>query len=178
MDAKLNIPPVTAEQQKAIIYIGLGSNLGTPIETILIAMTELAQLHQSKRLACSSLYRSEPIGPGEQGDYINAVVKIETQLPPNDLLSALQAIEQRHGRERNGRWTPRTLDLDILLYDQLQIAHEHLCIPHSHMLQRNFVLCPLLEIAGNLTLPDGSQLTDRVADCPAGRLTKLPNPTP
>jgi 2-amino-4-hydroxy-6-hydroxymethyldihydropteridine diphosphokinase len=178
MHSKSHSPSWPAAQQQAISYIGLGSNLGTPVETVLVAMTELAQLPQSKRLACSSLYRSEPIGPGVQGDYINAVVKIETQLPPNDLLSALQVIEQRHGRERNGRWTPRTLDLDILLYDQLQIAHEHLCIPHSQMLQRNFVLCPLLEIAADLTLPDGSQLTDRVAACPAGRLTKLLNSTP
>ena len=137
-------------------------------------MHELAQLPHTRMLARSSLYRSAALGPGRQDDYINAVVKLATVLTPWQLLLELQALERDHGRVRNQRWAPRTLDLDILLYGQLRIDEENLCIPHAQMYQRNFVLCPLLEIEPDLILPDHTRLADKLAACPAGRLVKLP----
>ncbi|MBT8148713.1 MAG: 2-amino-4-hydroxy-6-hydroxymethyldihydropteridine diphosphokinase [Gammaproteobacteria bacterium] len=155
-------------------YIGLGSNLDQPAQQLLQAFEQLAELPGSQLCSRSSLYRSAPLGPAPQDDYINAVAELSTSLPAQQLLIELQAIERRHGRIRNRRWTPRTLDLDILLYGQFVIDEPNLRIPHAEMFQRNFVLCPLLEIAPQLVLPDNTRLVERLAQCPAGRLVKLP----
>jgi 2-amino-4-hydroxy-6-hydroxymethyldihydropteridine diphosphokinase len=104
-------------------------------------------------LASSSLYRTPPMGPPGQADYINAVACLETALSPHALLDALQALERAHERVRTVRWGPRTLDLDLLLYDQLEIADERLTVPHPGLTLRAFVLLPLLQIAPTLQLP-------------------------
>ena len=136
-----------------IAYIGLGSNLQDPKSQLQRAFTELGQMPGTRMIACSSLYRSAPLGYADQPDYANAVAKIATTLPPHDLLQTLLQIEQQHGRLRSFRNAPRTLDLDVLLYDDMQI-HEHgLTIPHPQMHARTFVLQPLLEIAPEIVIP-------------------------
>lgn len=130
------------------VYIGLGANLGDPRRQVEQAIAELAILPHGRLLAVSPLYRTAPVGPPDQPDYINAVARIDTLLSPRGLLVALQCIERRHGRVRDGsRWGPRTLDLDILLYGDAQIDAPGLHLPHAEMHRRAFVLVPLADIA-------------------------------
>ncbi|MGI9229356.1 MAG: 2-amino-4-hydroxy-6-hydroxymethyldihydropteridine diphosphokinase [Gammaproteobacteria bacterium] len=135
-------------------YVGLGSNLGDPIQHIKSALVDLQALPQTRLQRYSSLYRSEPVGPVAQADFINAVALLDSQLSPDSLLAGLQQIEDQHQRVRTGeRWGPRTLDLDLLLYDELQIAKRHLSVPHKEIPGRAFVLVPLLELDAELDIP-------------------------
>jgi 2-amino-4-hydroxy-6-hydroxymethyldihydropteridine diphosphokinase len=156
-----------------LAYIGLGSNLENPRAQVEQALVELAAIPESKLLATSPLYRSAPVGPGEQPDYINATALLETSLTPLALLDALQAIEQSHERVRIEHWGPRTLDLDILLLDQQTIDSERLRVPHPYLTQRNFVLYPLADIAPELLLPDGTSLQQLIAQCPRDGLAPI-----
>ena len=144
----------------AIAYIALGSNLHTPLEQLKRALKALAQLPQTQLMAVSSFYRSKPLGPQDQPDYLNAVVEISTALSPLALLDELQRIENEQGRVRLRRWGERTLDLDILLYGDEIIQTERLTVPHYDMHNREFVIVPLAEIAPNLILPNGQKLTE------------------
>lgn len=145
---------------KARAYIGLGANLGADLSaTLTQAALGLAALPETRVAALSSTWRSAPVdacGP----DFLNAVVALDTALAPLDLLDALQAIEQAHGRERPYRHAPRTLDLDLLLMDGLAWADERLCLPHPRLHQRAFVLRPLLELAPELSLDGPGRLAD------------------
>ena len=140
-------------------YIALGSNLEQPELQLQRAVDEIDSLPSITLAGCSRLYRSDPVGPPGQPDYCNAVVAVDTDLKPIELLDALQKLENEHGRVRSLRWGPRTLDLDILLYGNEVIESERLTIPHYQMHLRNFVLIPLLDIAPELQLPDGSAVS-------------------
>ncbi len=131
-------------------YIGLGSNLLNPMQQILQALEALRDLPQSKLHGCSRFYGSTAIGPGEQDDYVNAVAALDTDLQPQQLLKALQALEAEHGRQRTITWGPRTLDLDLLLYGDLVLDSDELHLPHPRMWERPFVLFPLGELAPQL----------------------------
>jgi 2-amino-4-hydroxy-6-hydroxymethyldihydropteridine diphosphokinase len=136
------------------VYIGLGSNLDNPLNQVNTAIDSLRELQHSTLINVSSLYISEPMGPADQPDFINAVACLETSLEPNALLNALLAIEDAHGRQRNGeRWGARILDLDILLYGDKTIKDDRLTVPHSGLHQRSFVLYPLQEINPDLWIP-------------------------
>jgi 2-amino-4-hydroxy-6-hydroxymethyldihydropteridine diphosphokinase len=144
-----------------IAYIAVGSNLADPVSQAKLAIETLKTLPKSKFVQASSLYSSSPMGPQDQPDYINAVVCIQTELTPLELLDCTQAIEQEQGRVRKEeRWGPRTLDLDIVLFGNEAIDSERLTVPHYGMKEREFVLYPLAEIAPNLSLPDGTELQD------------------
>jgi 2-amino-4-hydroxy-6-hydroxymethyldihydropteridine diphosphokinase len=133
-------------------FIALGANLGDARTTVLQAIQNLGQLPETTLLNHSSLYRSAPVdasGP----DFINAVAEIATSLSPQALLAALQTLEQDAGRQRPYRNAPRTLDLDILLYDDVTLDTPTLVIPHPRMLIRAFVLLPLAEIAPERVTP-------------------------
>lgn len=151
----------------AIAYIGMGSNLDQPVEQLLKARLSLDALPASRVLADSGLYSSQAMTlPGDdrpQPDYINAVVKLETQLSPIELLDQLQAIEKAQGRVRLERWGPRTLDLDILLYDDVHIDEPQLTVPHAAMAQRNFVLYPLQNIDPGLHIPGQGDLSELIS---------------
>lgn len=135
-----------------IAYVGIGANLGAARANVLDAIARLAKMNNSALLAVSSLYRSAPLD-ASGADYVNAVARIATQLSALDLLQALQTIEQAHGRERPYRNAPRTLDLDLLLYDDQEITTATLQVPHPRMTGRAFVLLPLLELAPDIALP-------------------------
>lgn len=157
--------------------IGVGSNLDDPVRQVRAALIGLAALPETRVQFASGLYRNPPMGPPDQPDYVNAVAGILTQLAPRDLLSALQEIESRLGRDRVAQvhWGPRRIDLDILTYACRSIDEEGLRIPHPGISERNFVLFPLLDVAPELPIPgldsvrrlaanvDGSML-ERVAD--------------
>ncbi len=155
-------------------FIALGSNLGNPLIQIQQALNELAQLPVTRLVICSSFYRSAPIGRLDQPDFINAVAQIETNLKPYDLLKALLEIECRHGRIRESLNAPRTLDLDILMYDDQQCYEQELILPHPRMHQRAFVLQPLMEIAPDCYIPRYGTVTELLALCTEQRLKRIP----
>lgn len=157
-----------------IAWIGLGSNIEDPKAQVLQAVKELSALPNSTLTNCSSLYESEPFGPVEQDNFINAVAAIETKLSPLELLDELQKIEAHHHRERKIHWGPRTLDLDILLFGRQEIRTERLTVPHPYLTERNFVLYPLLAENPQLKLPSGQSLAEYSQHCPLGSLKKLP----
>lgn len=156
-----------------IAFIGLGSNQAQPQQQLQQALRQIDQLPHTRLSAQSSLYASAPVGYLDQPDFVNAVAKIETELSPHDLLHALLAIEQQHGRERTFRNAPRTLDLDVLLYDQVQHHEPHLTIPHPQMHLRAFVLQPLLEIEPDCQIPTVGFARDALQNCQGQRLEKL-----
>jgi 2-amino-4-hydroxy-6-hydroxymethyldihydropteridine diphosphokinase len=148
------------------VYIGLGSNLEQPVRQVTDAIEELKQLPGTRLAACSRLYRSRPMGPADQPDYINAVAMMETELEPGQLLDRLQAIEHRHKRIRGRRWGARTLDLDVLLFGDRVIETARLLVPHPGISERAFVLYPMREIAdGGLNVPGLGDLDSLVAGC-------------
>lgn len=155
------------------VYIGLGSNLGDSPAHIARAFDELAGLPITELMARSALYTSTALGPGNQPDYINAVALINTTLTPLQLLDRLQSVEEAHNRIRTERWGPRTLDLDILLFDKQIISTERLQVPHPHMKQRNFVLYPLANITPDLILPCGTPLSELLANSPEAGLKRI-----
>jgi len=132
-----------------IAYIGLGSNLGDSRQILTQAVSRLSTLGPVK---VSRLYQSPPMGPRDQPHYYNAVAQLETVLEPLPLLDQLQAFEQEAGRVRLRRWGERTLDLDLLLYGQQSIQHERLNVPHIGLLERDFVVIPLLDLDASLSV--------------------------
>jgi len=159
-----------------VAYVGLGSNLSDPAAQVRQAMAELNGLPESELLARSPLYRTAPVGPADQPDYVNAVVSLKTRLSPRGLLEALQAIERAHGRQRDGtRWGPRTLDLDILLYGDERLSEPGLQIPHPEMGGRAFVLVPLADVApSGLRVPGLGTLADLIERCPREGIAPIP----
>jgi len=156
-----------------IAFIGLGSNMEDPRSQLQRAFIAIGKLPGTRLVAQSSLYRSAPLGFADQPDFINAVASIATDLSPQALLQALLKIEHGHGRERNFRNAPRTLDLDILLYDDVQL-HEHgLTIPHPQMHVRAFVLLPLLEIAPDVSIPGIGRAEAELVKCQDQTLEQL-----
>jgi 2-amino-4-hydroxy-6-hydroxymethyldihydropteridine diphosphokinase len=134
-------------------YVGLGSNLDDPLQQVHRGLAALARLPESRLIARSRLFRSEPIGPPDQPRYINAAALLHTALPADELLSALHDIELRQGRQRVVPWGPRTLDLDLLLYgSQLRRGVAPL-VPHPRLHERAFVLMPLLDLDPELEIP-------------------------
>jgi len=157
-------------------FIGLGSNLGDSESQLLRAFDELDTLPSTRLVARSSLYRSAPLGYTDQPDFTNAVAEIETGLSPRQLLETLLDMEHRHGRVRDFLNGPRTLDLDILLYDGLMVHEPGLTLPHPRIGERAFVLRPLLEIAPDCAIPGVGPAAGLLYHCEDQRLEKLPNP--
>ena len=141
-----------------IVYIALGSNLDYPKLQLQRAVKDIGLETGITITGYSKLYMSEPIGPVDQPDYYNAVVRIQTILKPLVLLNTLQTIENNHGRVKIVRWGCRTLDLDIILYGNQIFKSKRLTIPHYQMHIRNFVLAPLHDINPELSLPDGRKI--------------------
>jgi len=141
------------------VYVALGANLGDACAALRTASVELGALPLTSLVACSSLYRTAPVDAGGR-DYINAVAELQTGLSAHTLLTQLQAIERRHGRERPFRHAPRTLDLDLLLYADEIIDTPSLTVPHPRMHERAFVLLPLVEIWPEAVIPGRGKVSD------------------
>lgn len=155
-------------------YIGLGSNLGDSIALLKSALMALNGISATRCVAHSSFYSSEPLGDVPQNNYINAVAALDTALPAQELLVRLQAIESDHGRIRGAvRWGPRTVDLDLLLYGSAHIKNDLLTVPHPGIMEREFVLYPLYEIAPELDIPGSGRLQTLVEACPRRGLQRL-----
>jgi 2-amino-4-hydroxy-6-hydroxymethyldihydropteridine diphosphokinase len=135
-------------------YIALGSNIGNRLQYLHDAVRKLDEHEQISVVNASSIYETEPVGYVEQERFLNMVVQIKTDFSPFTLLEVTRKIEHDLGRKREIRWGPRTLDLDILLYNQENIETEQLVIPHPRMLERAFVLVPLLELNPDIHIPN------------------------
>jgi 2-amino-4-hydroxy-6-hydroxymethyldihydropteridine diphosphokinase len=135
-------------------YLALGSNLGDRAGNLQGAVDGLARAPGTRVVAVSRVYETEPVGGPDQGAYLNAVVEVATDLDPHALLAVGQQLERAAQRVRTERWGPRTLDVDVLLYDETEIDTEDLVVPHPRMWERAFVLVPLRDIAPDL-VPDG-----------------------
>jgi 2-amino-4-hydroxy-6-hydroxymethyldihydropteridine diphosphokinase len=138
---------------KHIAYIGIGSNLGDKLYYCEKAISEILKIDRHQLLAKSSLFKTEPMGCTSQDWFVNGVIKIETDLEPSELLRTLKTIEAQLGRTETFRWGPRTIDLDILFFDDVEIHTEELQIPHPQIQNRQFVLIPLAEIDRNFIHP-------------------------
>lgn len=157
-----------------LAYVGLGSNLGDPARQLADAMHALAGLPQTRLLLRSPLYRTAPWGGVEQPDFINAVVALDTTLTPHALLDALLSIEQRAGRVRTVPNGPRTLDLDLLHMQGMQLEDARLHLPHPRMAGRAFVLLPLNDIAADLQLPGLGSVAELLAALDTSGCKRLP----
>jgi len=160
-------------------FIGIGSNLADPVQQTQLAWQAMADLAHTQLLQASSLYGSDPMGPADQPPYVNSVACLQTELAALDLLDALQHIENQQGRVRsNQRWTARTLDLDLLLYEQQVLSCERLIVPHPGITVRSFVLQPLLEICADCVIPGhgpASSFLDSAPNLGIHKLQELPD---
>lgn len=155
-------------------YIGLGSNLDGPELQLTTALAALRTIPDTTLVKHSSFYRSKPLGPSDQPDFINAVALLNSDLTAKELLFRLQIIEARQGRVRHGqRWGPRTLDLDILLYGNEVIDEPGLSVPHPEIRHRNFVLMPLLELVPDIEIPGLGRADELLDDTGRMGITKL-----
>jgi 2-amino-4-hydroxy-6-hydroxymethyldihydropteridine diphosphokinase len=155
-------------------WIGVGSNLEDPRAQVLAAIARLGQLPRTRLMLASRLYRSRPFGPVAQPDFVNAVAAILTQLEPPALLAELHAIESSMGRpKRHERWGPRIIDLDLLGFGSERRSNAALTLPHPGIVERNFVLYPLSEIAPDLDLPGLGRVADLAAAVTAEGITLL-----
>ncbi|MBK4727667.1 2-amino-4-hydroxy-6-hydroxymethyldihydropteridine diphosphokinase [Pantoea agglomerans] len=146
------------------VYLALGSNLADPLHQVQCALNALAAIPDTTLVATSSLYRTPPYGPPDQPDFLNAAVALDTRLDAESLLNHTQRIELEQGRVRKAhRWGPRTLDLDIMLFGKQTLNTPRLTVPHYDLHNRAFMLLPLLEIAPELCLPDGTRLAEILA---------------
>ena len=145
------------------VYIGLGSNVDDPVDHVEGAFDDLNGLPSTRLVKRSGLFRTDPVGPRNQPDYVNAAAELRTCLPPLVLLRHLLAIERRHPRVRRRRWGQRTLDLDILLYADRVIDHPRLFVPHPRLHLRGFALIPLHEISPGLLIPRKGRLKTLVS---------------
>jgi len=149
-------------------YIGIGSNQGDKYKHCTLAIENICACESNRLIKQSSFYLTEPWGYREQDDFINLVIKIQTSFSPFDLLFFLQGVERKLIKNKNDKWGPRTIDLDILFYNDQRLESSQLTIPHPLLHQRGFVLLPLREIAPHLKHPvfnqTISQLLDRLND--------------
>ena len=150
----MNIDAVTAGAARvSSVYLGLGSNIENPMQQIKAAVVALANLPGTKILMDSGCFKSKPMGPDDQPDFLNAVVEVETVLSAGELLKQCQLIEKQQGRIKKRHWGERTIDLDILLYADSQIETPELTVPHPGICSRDFVYRPLLKINPEVEIP-------------------------
>ena len=156
-----------------LAYIGLGSNLENPMAQMHSAIEHLSAHPDFTHFRVSALYSSKPVGPQDQPDYVNAVAAFQTHLSPINLLDLLQSIEQNHHRVRERHWGPRTLDLDLLLYGNEKIDLPRLTVPHPYMLERGFVIRPLMDLAPEMLLANGKTVSEHVSQLDTSDLVSI-----
>jgi len=142
------------------VFLSLGSNLGDRESNLFEAVKKISEISEVKIDKVSNIYETEPVGYLEQGKFLNMAVKLLTELPPLELLEHLQNVENMLKRTREIRWGPRTIDIDILMIDDLKINTKELVIPHPRMFERAFVLIPLKEL-----IETGDSFIDNINAC-------------
>lgn len=162
----------------AVVYVGLGSNIGDRTQHLVDASAALHRHPAITVQAVSSLYHTAPVGFTAQDWFLNAVARLETTLSPLALLEVTQATERHLGRVPTWRWGPRIIDIDILLYDTLQVHTPSLTIPHAALHERRFVLVPLAELAPDVQLPSGVRVRDLLSALPEDDAVQWVGPFP
>ena len=157
------------------VFLGIGGNLGDRRATMRSAVELIRDVIDDVRV--SSLYETAAWGVTDQPSFLNAVVRGQTELPPLDLLDAMQSIENKLGRVRTQHWGPRAIDIDLLLYGSDVIDEPRLTVPHPYMSQRGFVLRPLADLAAGLTLPDGSLVGELLTTINQDDLRQIEGPS-
>lgn len=175
MDAAL---AVATRPGPVVVFIGLGGNIGESATVLRTAVHRLMTVPRSRLLNVSRLYRTPAWGQTDQADFVNAVAALETMLPPRSLLEELLIIERDFGRERaaggSGRWGPRSLDLDILLYGDETINEPGLQLPHPHLHERAFALVPLLDLVEDIDIPGHGSARQALGSVERGGIAPLP----
>ena len=161
---------------EVMAYVGLGANLEDPVAQVTAGMAALAVLPRTRLVAQSSLYRTAPVGYAAQLDFINAVAAVKTALGARELLDALLATEQHHGRVRTFPNAPRTLDMDVLLYGDAQMHEDGLTIPHPRMHERAFVLVPLAEIAPRCVISGRGAVSELLRGIDVSGVVRIESP--
>lgn len=155
-------------------YVAIGSNLDEPATQVRLAFDLLAKLDRSRLVSRSRLYRSAPLGPQDQPDFVNAAAGLLTQLSPRELLTQLKQLEASMGRSAPAmRWGPRRIDFDLLVYAAQRVDEPDLKVPHPGVPVRNFVLYPLLDIAPELVVPGHGRVKDLAARVGEAGLTPV-----
>lgn len=162
----------------AVVYLGLGSNIGDRTQHLVHACATLHRHPAITVLAVSSLYHTAPVGFTAQDWFLNAVACVQTTLSPPALLGVTQATERHLGRVTTWRWGPRSIDIDLLLYDALHVHTPSLTIPHAALHERRFVLVPLAELAPDLELPSGVRVRELLSALPEDNDVQLVGPFP
>jgi 2-amino-4-hydroxy-6-hydroxymethyldihydropteridine diphosphokinase len=157
-----------------IAYLGLGTNLGDRLANLQTAVDLLGTEPGIRVVVSSRIWETEPVGGPDQPDYLNVVVRIESELEPGELLAACMRVEGSLGRVRDVRWGPRTIDIDVLLFGDVVSDEPTLTLPHPRMLKRAFVLLPLLELDPDPVLPDGRRVLDATIGTDGVRLFAPP----
>jgi 2-amino-4-hydroxy-6-hydroxymethyldihydropteridine diphosphokinase len=147
----------------ALAFLGLGGNLGDRLALLQQAVDAIDADARTRVEAVSSVYETEPVGGPEQEPFLNIAVRVATRRRPRSLLRLCQSVESELGRVRTVRWGPRTIDVDILLYEDQTVQRRDLDIPHPRLLERPFALVPLIEVAPGQRLPDGTSLPTALA---------------
>jgi 2-amino-4-hydroxy-6-hydroxymethyldihydropteridine diphosphokinase len=137
---------LTDPDDRTRAFAGIGANVGDPAATLRKATQRLDEEEGIRVIAASPVYRNPPFGPQDQPHFLNAVLEMSVSISPQQLLQAFLSIEQEFGRVRDIRWGPRTLDLDILIYGDIEVDEPGLTIPHAHMLDRPFFLTPIADL--------------------------------
>ena len=167
------LSPSSLTAFRSTVFLGLGSNLDHPDRQVQAAVREIYEIPETGLMSVSSLYQTMPVGMLDQPAFINAVTQVETTLSPHDLLRQLMDIESRHSRVRAEKNGPRTLDLDILIFNEWRIDDGELTTPHPRMHERAFVLVPLVEIAPEVYIPGKGYAKDFLAKMDASGVHKL-----
>jgi 2-amino-4-hydroxy-6-hydroxymethyldihydropteridine diphosphokinase len=149
---------------RATAFVGIGSNLGDRETNLRRAVDLLSAEEGIEVVAVSEIRETEPVGPVEQGPFLNGAVKVETSLGPRELLDRLLSVENRLGRVRSERWGPRTIDLDLLLYGSNRIDEPGLAVPHPRLHERRFALEPLLDLDPALEIPELGPISTLLAE--------------
>lgn len=157
-------PPPSDAQVNSRAFLGLGSNLGDRLENLQSAVDLLDGQQDLRVVTSSRVWETDPVGGPPQPDYLDAVVRVQTGLTPHGLLDACHQVEAVLHRERDIRWGPRTIDVDILLFDDVSMDHPDLILPHPRLLVRAFVVLPLMELEPDLVLPGGADLRSCVVE--------------
>jgi len=168
------IEKVNKPREPRELYIGIGSNLESPIYQVEKAIDSISFLDRYNDIKISSFYESAPMGPSDQNNYINAVVMFKSGESPEDILSSLQGIEISMGRKKNSeRWTERIIDLDIIIYGNLVYKSDILTIPHINAFDRAFVLLPLIDLNPDIYIPNQGFAKDLLKDCLYNDINKI-----
>ena len=169
-----NVMPEEKINNLRQLYIGIGSNLDSPVAQVSLAIKKLSELDEHHTMKVSNFYESPPMGPSDQNNYINAVVMFKCGESPEDILLLIKGIESSMGRKKEAiRWSERIIDLDIIMYGDIPYKSDVLSIPHINACERAFVLLPIMDISPDIYIPTQGYAKDLIRECLYSDIKKI-----